>query len=256
LTTALAMFLPAQTDGGVERSRISVPVQAVFAVLIGAYVAAMSVVGGAVLARYMLPVIPLGIVVCVSTLWRRVIYWRTAVALVVFALAAAMFVNPPYGFSFEDNLAYRDYIVLHQQAEDLLTLRFPSARVLTAWPASDELTRPYLGYVAQPRRVVRIDNFSFEQIESAAEAGSSFDVALVFSTKYLPPQSLLARWPAWERLQTKYFDFHRDLPIAVAAQVLGGRVVYTAERNGQWIGIIAMEHAVDARLLRHSSPGE
>ena len=33
---------------------------------------AMALVGGAVLVRYMLPVVPLVIIVCVSTLWRRV----------------------------------------------------------------------------------------------------------------------------------------------------------------------------------------
>ena len=32
----------------------------------------MALVGGAELARYMLPVVPLVILVCVSTLWRRV----------------------------------------------------------------------------------------------------------------------------------------------------------------------------------------
>ena len=110
----------------------------------------MAVVGGAVLARYMLPVVPLVIILFVSTLRRRVRLWRGVIAIVALAFVAALFVNPPYGFSIEDNLAYRDYILLHQQAEDYLEARYPMARVLTAWPASDELTRPYLGYVTRP----------------------------------------------------------------------------------------------------------
>ena len=107
-----------------------------------AYVFAMAVVGGAVLARYMLPVVPLVIIVFVSTLRRRVRMWRGVVAIVALGFVAALFVNPPYGFSIEDNLAYRNYIVLHQHVEDFVEARYPMARVLTAWPASDELEPP------------------------------------------------------------------------------------------------------------------
>ena len=54
-----------------ERPRISFPVQMVFYVVVLAYVVAMALVGGAVLARYMLPAVPLVIILSVSTLWRR-----------------------------------------------------------------------------------------------------------------------------------------------------------------------------------------
>ena len=99
--------------------------------------------------------------------------------------------NPPYGLSLEDNLAYRDYIQLHQNAENFLEARHPMARVLTAWPASDELTRPYLGYVTRPMQVVRIEDFTAEQLFAASDLRSKFDVALVFSTKYEPPHPLV-----------------------------------------------------------------
>jgi hypothetical protein len=138
--------------------------------------------------------------------------------------------------------------VLHQGAADFVSTRYPNARVLTAWPASDEISQPYLGYVGRPLRVVRIENFSFPEFQSAADFRSNFDVALVFSTKYVPPHPLLERWPWWERLQTRFFGFHRDLPVPVAAQILGGHVVYSVNRNGQWIGVIEMERVMDARL--------
>ncbi len=134
--------------------------QTAFLVVLLAYLAFMSVVGGAVLARYMLPVAPLVMLVLISTLWRRVRFWRLVVAVVAIAFVAGLFTNPPYGFSLEDNLAYRDYIVQHAEASRFLAMRFPRARVLTAWPASDELTRPWLGYVAQPFRVVRLEDFT------------------------------------------------------------------------------------------------
>jgi len=81
LPALVAMLLPARRDEAKERPRIDVSVQLTFAVLVVAHVVALSVVGGAVLARYMLPVLPLVVVVCVSTLWRRVRYWPLVVAL-------------------------------------------------------------------------------------------------------------------------------------------------------------------------------
>ena len=161
------------------------------------------------------------------------------------------FVNPPHGFSIEDNLAYRDYILLHQRAEEFAEARYPMAKVLTAWPASDELTRPYLGYVTRPMRVFRIEDFSAEQIVAAADLRSDFDLALVFSTKYEPPHPWFERWRKWQQWKTEFFGYHRDVPPDVAAQVLGGRLVYLDVRHGQWIGVIEMERIEEARVYLH-----
>jgi len=76
-----AMTRPALKDGEVERQRIEVPVQGIFGLLILTYATAMAVVGGAVLARYMLPVVPLMIIIAVSTLWRRIRMWPLLIAL-------------------------------------------------------------------------------------------------------------------------------------------------------------------------------
>jgi hypothetical protein len=237
----LAMLLPPVKDAGVERSRIAIPVQMIFLVVVKVYVIAMALIGGAVLARYMLPAVPLVIIVGVSTLRRRLRYWLVAVAVVAVAFVAAWFWNPPYGFSPEDNLAYRDYVVLHQDGERFLEARYPMAHALTAWPASDELTRPWLSYVTRPVQVVRIEDFSLEEVLSAAEFRSHFEVALVFSTKYEPANPLLGRWRKWEDWKRRFFGFHRDLPPAAAARILGGRIVFLEERKGQWVAVIEME---------------
>ena len=237
----LAMLLPPVKDGGVERPRISVPVQAFFFVIIAAYVVALALIGGAVLARYLLSAVPLVIILAVSTLRRRLQYWTAAIAIVAIAFVAAWFWNPPYGFSPEDNLAYRDYVLLHEDAERLLEARYPMAHALTAWPASDELTRPWLGYVTRPMQVVRIEDFSLEQVLSAAEFRSNFDVALVFSTKYEPAHPLLGRWQVWTEMKQRFFGYERDLPPGAAARILGGRIVFLKERKGQWVAVIEME---------------
>ncbi len=241
-----AMYLPPRREIAGERPRIPVPTQTLFAFLIAGYLVTMAAIGGAVLARYMLPVLPLVLILWTSTLWRRVPYWWLMVLIVCLAFISAWFINPPYGFPFEDNLAYRDYILLHEDAAHFLVEHRPKAPVLTAWPASDELTRPYLGYVGEPMRVVRVDDFSLENVMAAADARSQFDTALVFSTKYEPPRPLLRQWPGWQRIKAEFFGFHRDLAPAAAAQVLGGEVVYSAARDGQWIAVIEVRHAFEA----------
>jgi 4-amino-4-deoxy-L-arabinose transferase-like glycosyltransferase len=248
LAALLAMWLPPLQDTGEDRKRISLEVQFSFLAVVAAYVLAMALVGGAVLARYMLPVVPLVIVVLVSTVRRRVRLWRGVIAIVALAFVSALFVNPPYGFSIEDNLAYRNYILLHQHAEDFVEARYPMARVLTAWPASDELTRPYLGYVTRPMRVFRIEDFTIEQLMAASDLRSNFNVALVFSTKYDPPHPWFERWRTWQRWKAEFFGYHRDIPPAAAAQILGGRLVYNDVRDGQWAGVIEMEQVEEARM--------
>jgi 4-amino-4-deoxy-L-arabinose transferase-like glycosyltransferase len=209
-----AMFLRPRRDGGVERPRIAVPVQLLFAALILAHVAALSVVGGAVLARYMLPVLPLVVLIWVSTLWRRVPAWPLAVALVCAAFVYRTEVNPTaYGFPWEENLAYRDFILLHRDAAHFLEEKYAGARVLTAWPASDELRNPYYGYLSTPLKVVPVENFLRAELERAAARKSEYDVALLYST-------------------------HGGPELEEAARLLGGRVVFREERKGQWVAVV------------------
>src|SRR2546423_89862 len=208
-----AMFLNPRRDGGNERPRIALPVQLLFAALILAHVVALSVVGGAVLARYMLPVLPLVVVIWVSTLWRRVPAWPLAVALVCAAFAYRSEVNPPYAFPWEENLAYRDFILLHRDAAHYLDEHCGDARVLTTWPATDELKNPYYGYTSRPLRVFAIENFKRETLSDAAAHRSEYDAALLFST-------------------------HGGPELEAARHAIGGRVVFQEERKGQWVAVL------------------
>src|SRR5271157_4144284 len=166
LATAYAMTRPPLPErDGRQRPRIPISVQVMFGVVILAHVVALSVLGGAVLARYMMPVLPLVILLCVSTLRRRIRHWSWWIVITCAAFVFALLTPAPYRVSPEDTLLYRDYVILHKLAADELAARYPHARVLTAWPASDELGRPFLGYVKQPLSVVRIENFSPLEIE-------------------------------------------------------------------------------------------
>jgi hypothetical protein len=220
------------------RARIGFDQQAVFYVTIAANVLFFTVLGGALLTRYLLPLYPLVLLLCVSTFRRRLREWTGLVALSAAAFVAGLFVNPPYRFAPEDNLEYATVIRLHEAAVGEIVAQMPGATVLTAWPATDELSKPELGYVQQPVRVVAIENFSAEQIAAAMKTPEDYSAALVFSTKYDPPRLWLSLGRRNEELDTRYFDFHRDLPPGMIARVLGGRVVWGAERKGQWVAVL------------------
>ena len=239
---------PLRDPDGTLRPRIAINVQLVFAVVLLANVLAESMLGGAVLARYMLPVVPLVILVCVSTMRRRIRQWTWFVAIACAAFVVQLFVPPPYRIAPEDTLLYRDYVILHKIAADELSARHPHARILTAWPASDELTRPFLGYVKQPLDVVRIENFSPLYIAQAAQATDQFDIAYLFTTKWEPPHPFLANVFLGKRLQERFFDYHEDILPQRAANILGGRTATYLNRNNEWVALISIEKIENAEI--------
>lgn len=241
VAAAWAMRRPPLREGEGSRRRISFPVQRAFAAVIAAHVALFSVLGGAALARYLLPAFPLVVILCVSTLHRRVARWRLVVGGVCLAFVLAWFVPPPWPFAPEDNLAWRDYVLLHQRAADFVSVHYPGERVLTAWPATDELSKPYLGYVAAPMRVVPVENFAGQHAEGAAQGRRNYDVVLAFSTKYQPSFNLVDRLPAWESLESRFFGYHRDVRPDEAARIFQGRAVFSEERGGQWVAVVEVE---------------
>src|SRR5256885_16127577 len=73
----------------------------------GAHVAMYTLLGGAVLERYLLPVLPIlyAAIAAALTVYSR--WARVASAAALFAgLAAGNFINPPYPFPYENNLAF------------------------------------------------------------------------------------------------------------------------------------------------------
>jgi 4-amino-4-deoxy-L-arabinose transferase-like glycosyltransferase len=217
-----------------------------------------SVLGGALLTRYLLPMYPLVLLVALSTLYRRVRCWQALAALSAAAFFVGLFVNPPYRFAPEDNLSYACVIRLHQAGIRQLERLYPGATVLSAWPVSDELTRPELGYLGQPFEVYRLEDFTSAQIARAAQEPDRYSAALVFSTKYDPPSLSVSigRWsfgpphfgPWNEATDERYFGLHHDLPPEEIALELHGDLVWKRQEHGQWIALIRFRRQFEARL--------
>jgi hypothetical protein len=251
LMFACMLLPPLKEEDGATRPRISFDDQAFFYVVILANLIFFSILGGALLTRYLLPLYPLMILLCVNTFRRRLKQWPTLVALSAAGFIAGLFVNPLYRFAPEDNLAYRDVILLHQSAIAQILQRYPHSMVLTAWPATDELSKPELGYVEQPIPIVAIDNFSFAQIQRAAQLTQPYTAALIFSTKYDPPRLPFSLGRRNEAIDTRFFDFHHDLMPAVIARLLDGAVTWQAQRKGQWAAVLHFDRPQEARFLEH-----
>jgi hypothetical protein len=227
---------------------IAPSVQLLLALVVLAQVAEFSVVGGALLARYMIVAVPLVILLATNVVRMYAPRWQWWVAGCAAAFVAALFLNPPWFISPEDNLTWTEYAKMHEQAAQYVERHYAEERILTAWTASDELNRPFLGYVAKPLTVVRVENFSAEEILKAAAQTEDFDVVVAFSTKYEPPRGLFQRIPGWTKVQTRYFDFHQDLAAGAIARLLHGRIVWQRRSTGEWIAIIEIDKIRNARV--------
>jgi 4-amino-4-deoxy-L-arabinose transferase-like glycosyltransferase len=238
--------LPMARRAGYSSPALSRPVLRAVAVILAANAVAFSILGGALLTRYLLPMYPLILIVCVA-LWReRYQHWAALAVLSAAGFFIGLTINPPYSIAPEDNLTYRNFITLHQRAATILAREFPAATVLTAWPATAELVNPDLGYVRKPMKVTAIDNFSAEEIAKAAAEPGTYDTALVFSTKWIPPANLLTR--RTQATDKAFFDLHEDLRPETIALALHGRVVWTATSHGEWAAILRFPRSNEAGL--------
>jgi hypothetical protein len=207
-----------------------------------------SVLGGALLTRYLLPLYPLILLVAVTTLYRRVPYWQALAAFSAAAFVAGIFINPPYGFAPEDNLTYARIIRLHQAGIQQLDARYPGATVLSAWPLADALSRPELGYLSQPYAVYLVPDFTAAGLALAADEPEKYSAALVFSTKFDPPASFFTLGARSRAADERYFGLHHDLPPEAIARQLHGDLVWQQQDHGQWIALIRFNRQFDARL--------
>ncbi len=257
LTVHMNMYVPVVgTIAAVLMPRIirnsralSRPVVTALTVVLTGNAVAYSILGGALLTRYLLVLYPLVLLVC-AAIWLtrgiRVFIGLTALTMAAFVMG--LWFNPPYSIAPEDNLTYADFVVLHQQAIAVIAKQFPYATVLSAWPATAEMQHPELGYTKQPIRTVALDNFTPDQIQKAAEDPSAYDTALIFSTKWTPRSGWLDLGRASEKTDTKYFDYHSDMLPREVAMLLHGEIVWQGYRNGEWAAVLRFPRSNEARL--------
>jgi 4-amino-4-deoxy-L-arabinose transferase-like glycosyltransferase len=202
--------------------------------IFGVHVLLVSVLGGAVLERYLLPVLPFVYIAFAQALWTYTARWRIASTLALgAALVIANFVNPPYPFPWENNLAFTDFVNLHAEAAHYLESHYPDKTVATMFPLSSALRRPEFGYVSRPVRVREVYDYRASNI--APLARENIDVVVLYSVTW-DPWGLMDQ-PSWIGLLKRYYGYVDPVKPDELRALLGVRLVYRWQRHGQWVEI-------------------
>ena len=206
-----------------------------------------SVLGGALLTRYLLPVYPLLLLICIDTWQVHTRHWYAFAIVTAAAFIPALWLNPRASFAPEDNLTYRDMVVAHQQAIEYVAEHFPAAHILTAWPVAADLVRPELGYTERKLDVVSLEDFTRAEVEKAAAHPERFDTVIIF-----PTRNVYARRGPWDgrptAAQAAVAERQRELSPEEVARLLGGKIVFRSHQGLEWAAVIRVPRAYDASL--------
>jgi len=201
--------------------------------LVAAHVVLVSVLGGAVLERYLLPVLPIVYIGFAAALWQTSLRLRAACAAAILAaLFLANFVNPPYPFPLENNLAFTDFVELHAAAAHYLESHFPDATIAAMFPLASELRRPDFGYVQRSLHVHEIYNYGAANV---AGLGENVAVLVLYSETW-DPLGLMQN-PQWTTFLRRYYEYEPPVSSSQVRVLLGAQLVARWTRHGQWIEI-------------------
>lgn len=193
----------------------------------------VSALGGAVLERYLLPVLPVVYVAFAISLRTLPSPARqTALGALVVCLIAASVINPLYPFPYENNLAFTDYVRLEQSAIDEIAhdgMAYPGGGlVAAAFPASNALRNPDFGYVAAPRRVLDVAAFTGPEVNKLTAQAP--DMILVPPRPWDPLHFL--DHPAIASFLTRVYGYEPELTADQIAERLSMRITHRFTRRG------------------------
>jgi 4-amino-4-deoxy-L-arabinose transferase-like glycosyltransferase len=202
-----------------------------------AQVVVVTVFGYAMLERYLIPVLPIlyaAIAAAASvypTSWR----WVSHTALLAM-LVAGWFWNPPYPFSYENNLAWTDFVALQKEAANYLEAYAPNERIASAWPFSGAIKHPYLGYVERPLLSVEMPGFHLDEITNFDR--DSYDLLVVYE-RFWTFEGRAFDNNLLRPIIRQYKDYHPQATEEEIHAGIGLIPVRRWERGGQWIEIYA-----------------
>lgn len=199
-----------------------------------AQIAAVTFLGGAVLDRYLLPVLPVlyaAIAVAASTYTPR---RRMASNLAMLAaLVAGWFLNPPFPFPLENNLAVVDFVDLQHEAAQYLESNFSGRRVASVWPFTAAIRNPDFGYVEARIPTLRPQGLRLADFQALPLQPA--DVIVTYSRGQTPPAYILenATLSNWFE---PFIDLHPEAT-SLELRTLGYQSQARWVRKGQWIEI-------------------
>lgn len=205
-----------------------------------AHIVAVTIAGGAVLERYLLPVLPLTLIAfCIAwnhlpRRWRVGLPVATAVLSLMGFFMASWFPQPH-----ENGLSMVKLVDLFRVAAREAERQPPGLRIATAWPLSDALRRPEFGYVERELQVLPIADFSEAELERIADQRP--DLFIWYTRDSLGNSWIADRFPAFETLRSAIYGWQPDDDWIGMQEVLGMREVSRLSVGGQSIAIFRRE---------------
>ena len=196
----------------------------------------VSVLGGAALERYLMPVLPIFYIAAAAALMTVTPRMRRVGALVMLAgLVAGIVFNSPLAYPFENNSAVVSFVRLQEKAAHLVEREYSDRTIVSAWPLPDALRRPEFGYVSKPLKVRGLANFDPETVLPLA---GQVDVLVLYSRTWEPSWGALAS--EWVRdFLAKYYFYKPQITSQQIQRQLGLTPVARWEERGQWIEVYA-----------------
>jgi 4-amino-4-deoxy-L-arabinose transferase-like glycosyltransferase len=205
----------------------------------GAQLLFVTVFGGAILDRYVLPVIPIVYVAMAVAGSAYPRGWRLTTQIAMLALlVTGWFLNPPYPFPYENNLAMTDFVALQKEAAGYLEATAPNARVASVWPFYDAVTHPEFGYVTKPMKIVRLQGYMLTDI--AAVPRSDYDFLVMFSRSW-SGEGTIFDWGPFGWVFRRYFSWNPQATDEELRTGAGLVRIANLTRHGLWIKIYVPE---------------
>ena len=202
-----------------------------------AHLLLVSLLGGATLERYLLPVMPLVYIAMGAAFGILHPRWRyVGVAALGAGLVAGLFINPPFPFPYENNLAMADFVDLHRSAAQFLERTYPGKTIYTAWPLTQALRDPAFGYVDHAMSAAETSDLHVSTL--LALNPQSVDVLVLYSRTWEPRWGVL-QWMPVRRFLSRFYEYEREMTPAEVRQHFGLVPVRRWSRRGQWIEIFA-----------------
>ncbi len=111
--------------------------------------------------RYGLPAYPLLFIVfafALNKLFRKYSYLFVLIVITLF-ITSLTGNRSLVGFALEDNLEYKDFIRIRQEAANFISENYQNATILVAYPSSLDLQHPYGKYVKEPINIITVPPF-------------------------------------------------------------------------------------------------
>jgi 4-amino-4-deoxy-L-arabinose transferase-like glycosyltransferase len=203
--------------------------------MIGMHVLFLSAVGGAMLERYLLPVLPIVYIAMAAAMsvYNGPLKLACQAALLA-GLIAGNFWNPPYPFPFENNLAFTDFVELQQTAAEFVERDYPGQRIATVWPLTAALSRPEFGYVHRAMPVHSLPDFTAHSVDSPDWQRDAR--VLIFFSRMWEPEWSWTHIALVRNMWRRFYGYQPDLTIPEMRSRPFAPVARW-QRHGQWIEV-------------------